>query len=91
MNVNKIPVNNAVNLSMFMVSVSAKLTDTLRCPNTEFSVLDLKDATGGRSIYSYFLQKWYLHFRVHIMLRVRGAMNCATTNNPLLQDISTEQ
>ena len=34
MNVNKIPVNNAVNLSMFMVSVSAKLTDTFRCPNT---------------------------------------------------------
>ena len=39
MNVNKIPMNNAVNLSMFMVSVSAKLTDTFRCPNTEFSVL----------------------------------------------------
>ena len=41
MNVNKIPVNNAVNLSMFMVSVSAKLTDTFRRQNTEFSVLDL--------------------------------------------------
>ena len=38
-NVNKIPVNNAANLSMFMVNVSAKLTDTFRCPNTEFSVL----------------------------------------------------
>ena len=47
MNVNKIPVNNAVNLSMFMVSVSAKLTDTFRCENTEFSVLDLKARYRG--------------------------------------------
>ena len=47
MNVNKIPVNNAVNLSMFMVSVSAKLTDTFRCLNTEFSVLDLKARYRG--------------------------------------------
>ncbi len=31
MNVNKIPVNNAVNLSMFMVNVRAKLIDTHRC------------------------------------------------------------
>ena len=42
MNVNKIPVNNAANLSMFMVNVSAKLIDTLRCKNTASSVLDLK-------------------------------------------------
>ena len=47
MNVNKIPVNNAVNLSMFMVSVSAKLTDTLRCENTRYSVLDLKSHYRG--------------------------------------------
>ena len=47
MNVNKIPVNNAVNLSMFMVSVSVKLTDTFRCENTEFSVLDLKARYRG--------------------------------------------
>ena len=46
-NVNKIPVNNAANLSMFMVNVSAKLTDTFRCPNTEFSVLDLKARYRG--------------------------------------------
>ena len=46
-NVNKIPVNNAVNLSMFMVSVSAKLTDTFCCENTEFSVLDLKARYRG--------------------------------------------
>ena len=32
---------------MFMVSVSAKLTDTFRCPNTEFSVLDLKARYRG--------------------------------------------
>ena len=49
-NVNKIPVDNAVNLSMFMVSVSAKLTDTCRCQNTEFSVLDLKARYRGRSM-----------------------------------------
>ncbi|MDE0314570.1 MAG: hypothetical protein OXM61_06690 [Candidatus Poribacteria bacterium] len=42
MNVNKIPVNNAANLSMFMVNVSAKLIDTLRCKNTTYSVLDLR-------------------------------------------------
>ena len=42
MNVNEIPVNNAVNLSMFMVNVSAKLIDTLRCNNIAYSVLDLK-------------------------------------------------
>ena len=42
MNVNKTPVNNAVNLSMFMVNVSAKLIDTHRCKNTASSVLDLK-------------------------------------------------
>ena len=42
MNVKKIPVNNAVNLSMFMVNVSAKLIDTHRCKNTAYSVLDLK-------------------------------------------------
>ena len=46
-NVNKIPVNNAANLSMFMVNVSAKLTDTFRCPNTKFSVLDLKARYRG--------------------------------------------
>ena len=47
MNVNKIPVNNAANLSMFMVSVSAKLTDTFRCENIEYSVLDLKSQDRG--------------------------------------------
>ena len=42
MNVNKIPVNNAVNLSMFMVNVSAKIIDTHRCKNKAYGVLDLK-------------------------------------------------
>ena len=47
MNVNKTPVNNAVNLSMFMVSMSAKLTDIFQCENTEYSVLDLKARYRG--------------------------------------------
>ena len=47
MNVNKIPVNNAANLSMFMVSVSAKLTGTFRRENTEYSVLDLRARYRG--------------------------------------------
>ena len=38
----KQPVNNAANLSMFMVNVSAKLLAPLRLENTESSVLDLK-------------------------------------------------
>ena len=42
MNVNKIPINNAVNLSMFMVNVSAKIIGTHHCNNTASSVLDLK-------------------------------------------------
>ena len=42
MNVNKTPVNNAANLSMFMVNVSAKLLAPLRLEHSEFSVLDLK-------------------------------------------------
>ena len=47
MNVNKIPVNNAANLSMFMVSVSAKLTNTFRGENTHYSVIDLKSHYRG--------------------------------------------
>ena len=47
MNVNKIPVNNAANLSMFMVSVSAKLIEIFQHPNTEYSVLDLKARYRG--------------------------------------------
>ena len=47
MNVNKIPVNNAANLSMFMVSVSSKLTNTFRRENTNYSVLDLKSHYRG--------------------------------------------
>ena len=47
MNVNKIPVNTAANLSMFMVSVSAKLTHTFRGENTHYSVIDLKSHYRG--------------------------------------------
>ncbi len=47
MNVNKTPVNNAANLSMFMVNVSAKLMEKDRCQNPEYSVLDLKSHYRG--------------------------------------------
>ena len=47
MNVNKTPVNNAANLSMFMVNVSAKLLAPLRLERTELSVLDLKARYRG--------------------------------------------
>ena len=47
MNVNKTPVNNAANLSMFMVNVSAKLLAPLRLEHSEFSVLDLKARYRG--------------------------------------------
>ncbi len=42
MNVKKTPVNNAVNLSLFMVNVSTKMVKTFRFKNTACSVLDLK-------------------------------------------------
>ena len=42
MNVNKTPVNNAANLSMFRVNVSAKLLEPARVELPEASVLDLK-------------------------------------------------
>ena len=47
MNVNKTPVNNAANLSMFMVNVSAKLLAPLRLEHNEASVLDLKARYRG--------------------------------------------
>ncbi len=47
MNVNKIPVNNAANLSMFMVNVSAKLLAPLRLELAECSILDLKARYRG--------------------------------------------
>ena len=47
MNVHKTPVNNAANLSMFMVNVSAKLMEKDRCQNPEYSVLDLKSHYRG--------------------------------------------
>ena len=42
MNINKTPVNNAANLSMFRVNVSAKLLAPLRLEHAGCSVLDLK-------------------------------------------------
>ena len=47
MNVNKTPVNNAANLSMFMVNVSAKLLAPLRLEHPEASILDLKARYRG--------------------------------------------
>ena len=47
MNVKKTPVNNAANLSMFMVNVSAKLLASLRAEHAELSVLDLKARYRG--------------------------------------------
>ena len=47
MNVNKTPVNNAANLSMFMVNVSAKLLAPLRLEHAECSILDLKARYRG--------------------------------------------
>ena len=47
MNINKIPVNNAANLSMFRVNVSAKLLAPLRLEHAECSVLDLKARYRG--------------------------------------------
>ena len=47
MNVNKTPVNNAANLSMFRVNVSAKLLAPLRLEHSELSVLDLKARYRG--------------------------------------------
>ena len=47
MNVKEIPVNNAANLSMFMVNVAAKLTAAFRSEQTGFRVLDLKARYRG--------------------------------------------
>ena len=41
------PVNTAAKLSMFIVSVSAKLAEPFRRENTEYSVLDLKSHYRG--------------------------------------------
>ncbi len=47
MNVNKAPVNNTANLSMFIVNVSAKLLVPLRLESPDFSVLNLKARYRG--------------------------------------------
>ena len=46
-NVKQIPVNNAANLSMFMVNVAAKLREMLEAEHTDFGVLDLKARYRG--------------------------------------------
>ena len=47
MNVKEIPVNNAANLSMFMVNVSAKLREIFGSEHAGFGVLDLKARYRG--------------------------------------------
>lgn len=47
MNVKQIPVNNAANLSMFMVNVSAKLREMFGSENAGFGVLDIKARYRG--------------------------------------------
>ena len=47
MTVKETPVNNAVNLSMFMVNVAAKLKTVFGSEQTEFGVLDLKARYRG--------------------------------------------
>ena len=47
MNVKEIPVNNAANLSMFMVNVSAKLREMFGSEHPGFGVLDLKARYRG--------------------------------------------
>ena len=51
MNVKKTPVNNAANLSMFMVNVSAKLLAPLRLEHAELRVLDFKARYRGKPQY----------------------------------------
>lgn len=46
-NVKQIPVNNAANLSMFMVNVAAKLREMFGVEHTDFGVLDLKARYRG--------------------------------------------
>ena len=46
-NVKEIPVNNAANLSMFMVNVSAKLREMFGSEHTGFGVLDIKARYRG--------------------------------------------
>ena len=48
MNIKEIPVNNAANLSMFMVSVSAKLREMFGSEHNGFGVLDIKARYRGQ-------------------------------------------
>ena len=47
-NIKEIPVNNAANLSMFMVSVSAKLREMFGAEHNGFGVLDIKARYRGQ-------------------------------------------
>ena len=47
MNVKEVPINNAANLSMFMVNVSAKLREMFGSEHPGFGVLDIKARYRG--------------------------------------------
>ena len=51
MNIKEIPVNNAANLSMFMVNVSAKLREMFGAEHPDFGVLDIKARYRGKPKY----------------------------------------
>jgi putative transposase len=57
-NVKEIPVNNAVNLSMFMVNVSAKLREMFGSEHPGFGLLDIKARYRGQK---------YLHETLKIL------------------------
>ena len=46
-NIKEIPVNNAANLSMFMVNVSAKLRERFAAEHPGFGILDIKARYRG--------------------------------------------
>ena len=58
MNIKEIPINNAANLSMFMVNVSAKLRMMFGSEHPGFGVLDLKARYRGHK---------YLHETLKIL------------------------
>ena len=75
MNVNKTPVNNAANLSMFMVNVSAKLLAPLRAEHTEVSVLDLKARYRGLKYWRETLKILPQNFYFLILLLLIKSLN----------------
>ena len=61
MNVKETPVNNAANLSMFLVNVAAKLKTVFGSKQSEFGTLDLKARYRGQK---------YLHETLKILPQI---------------------